>query len=61
MTDDLARESGFGSAAALLSMAKHGREEHVYLIRFHYRRHRRAVNPPDADGYRLGFFQLCNK
>ncbi len=36
MTDDLARESGFGSAAALLSMAKHGREEHVYLIRFHY-------------------------
>jgi uncharacterized glyoxalase superfamily protein PhnB len=36
MTDDLACESGFRSAAALHSMAKHGQEEHVYLIRFHY-------------------------
>jgi uncharacterized glyoxalase superfamily protein PhnB len=36
VTDDLARESGFQSAADLQSNAKHGPEENVYLIRFHY-------------------------
>ena len=36
ITHDLARESGFGSVEELLEMAKHGRGEHVYLIRFHY-------------------------
>src|SRR5881398_3946573 len=36
ITDDLSRESGFDSVADLLDTAKHGRGEHVYLIRFHY-------------------------
>lgn len=36
VTYDLARESGFDSAEDLLRIAKHGRGENVYLIRFHY-------------------------
>ena len=36
ITYDLARESGFESVEALLDMAKHGRGEKVFLIRFHY-------------------------
>jgi hypothetical protein len=38
ITDDLARESGFSSASDLLQIAKHGRGDNVYLIRFHYLR-----------------------
>lgn len=36
VTHDLARESGFESVDDLLRVAKHGRGEQVYLIRFHY-------------------------
>ena len=36
ITHDLARESGFESVDALMKIAKHGRGENVYLIRFHY-------------------------
>ncbi len=36
ITDDLARESGFDSVDDLLSVAKHGSGNQVYLIRFHY-------------------------
>jgi hypothetical protein len=36
ITDDLARESGFGTAKDLLQIAKHGTGDEVYLIRFHY-------------------------
>ena len=36
ITHDLARESGFDSVEDLLRIARHGRGEHVYLIRFHY-------------------------
>lgn len=36
ITHDLARESGFGSVEDLLDIAKHGRGDNVYLIRFHY-------------------------
>ena len=36
ITYDLARESGFASVEDLLSIAKHGKGENVYLIRFHY-------------------------
>ena len=36
LTDDLARESGFESVADLLSIAKHGSGNQMYLIRFHY-------------------------
>ena len=36
ITYDLARESGFESVEALLAIARHGRGDNVYLIRFHY-------------------------
>ena len=36
ITYDLARESGFQSVDELLQIAKHGKGEQVYLIRFHY-------------------------
>jgi hypothetical protein len=36
ITYDLARESGFESVDALMRIAKHGRGENVYLIRFRY-------------------------
>ena len=36
ITYDLARESGFDSVEDLLSVAKHGPGQNVYLIRFHY-------------------------
>ncbi len=36
VTYDLARESGFESVDALLSIASHGSGDKVYLIRFHY-------------------------
>ena len=36
ITEDLARESGFGSVEDLLGIARHGSGENVYLIRFHF-------------------------
>src|SRR5262249_17288739 len=36
ITHDLARESGFDGVEDLLRIARHGRGDHVYLIRFHY-------------------------
>ena len=36
ITNDLARESGVQSVDDLLRIAKHGRGDNVYLIRFHY-------------------------
>ena len=36
VTYDLARESGFESVEDLLKIARHGRGQKVYLIRFHY-------------------------
>src|SRR5687767_15548520 len=36
ITDSLARESGFESVEDLLRIARHGRGDNVYLIRFHY-------------------------
>ena len=36
ITQDLARESGFASVDDLLQIARHGKGENVYLIRFHY-------------------------
>jgi hypothetical protein len=36
VTDNLARESGFESVQDLLRIARHGRGENVYLVRFHY-------------------------
>jgi len=36
VTNDLARESGFDTVKDLLGIARHGRGNKVYLIRFHY-------------------------
>ncbi len=36
ITYELARESGFDSVDDLLGIARHGRGDLVYLIRFHY-------------------------
>lgn len=36
ITPQLARESGFKGVVDLLKVAKHGRGEKVFLVRFHY-------------------------
>jgi len=36
ITPELARESGFLGLIDLLKVAKHGRGENIYLVRFHY-------------------------
>lgn len=36
ITPELARESGFLGVLDLLKVAKHGKGNHIYLIRFHY-------------------------
>lgn len=36
ITPELARESGFLGVLDLLKVAKHGRGDMIYLIRFHY-------------------------
>jgi hypothetical protein len=36
ITPELARQSGFKGVVDLLKTAKHGRGEHVYLVRFRY-------------------------
>ena len=36
ITPQLARESGFLGLIDLLKVAKHGRGERIYLVRFHY-------------------------
>jgi hypothetical protein len=36
ITHDLARESGFATVDDLLQIARHGKGDNVYLIRFHY-------------------------
>jgi len=42
ITPALARESGFLGVLDLLKVAKHGRGENIYLVRFHF------VPPPRA-------------
>jgi hypothetical protein len=46
-TPELARESGFLGVLDLLKVAKHGRGNNIYLIRFHYvpRRAKRVHQP----------------
>jgi len=36
ITPQLARESGFAGVLDLLKVAKHGKGDKIYLIRFHY-------------------------
>lgn len=43
ITPELARASGFKGVIDLLKVAKHGKGENVYLVRFHY-------VPPRASG-----------
>jgi hypothetical protein len=38
ITPQLARESGFLGVIDLLKVAKHGKGENIYLVRFHYLR-----------------------
>jgi hypothetical protein len=48
ITPRLARESGFKGVVDLLKIAKHGKGENVYLVRFHYlpvRRKRSRLSP----------------
>ncbi len=42
VTPQLARESGFKGVVDLLKVAKHGRGEQIFLIRFRYRAPRRG-------------------
>jgi len=46
ITPELARESGFLGVLDLLKVAKHGRGENIYLIRFHYVRPRAKRKRP---------------
>jgi hypothetical protein len=46
ITPELARASGFNGVVDLLKVAKHGRGDNVYLIRFHY------VVPRGAEAHR---------
>jgi hypothetical protein len=36
ITGDLARESGFSGVIDLFKVARHGKGENIYLVRFHY-------------------------
>ena len=36
VTYDLARESGFATVDDLLQIARHGKGDNIYLVRFHY-------------------------
>jgi hypothetical protein len=45
ITPELARESGFLGVLDLLKIAKHGKGNNIYLIRFHYIRSRAKRRP----------------
>ena len=42
ITPELARESGFLGVLDLLKVAKHGKGEKIYLVRFHYAKRRKS-------------------
>ena len=46
ITPELARASGFLGVLDLLKIAKHGKGEKIYLVRFHYVPPRRARRQP---------------
>jgi hypothetical protein len=46
ITPELARESGFLGVVDLLKVAKHGKGDNIYLIRFHYIPPRRMRQTP---------------
>jgi hypothetical protein len=45
ITPEVARSSGFKGVVDLLKVAKHGRGENVYMVRFHYVPPRRTTRP----------------
>ena len=45
ITPQLARESGFLGVIDLMKVAKHGKGERIYLIRFHYIKRRARRQP----------------
>src|ERR1035438_2781916 len=45
VTPELARASGFLGVLDLLKVAKHGKGENIYLVRFHYIPPARAKSP----------------
>jgi hypothetical protein len=46
ITPQLARESGFSGLLDMLKVAKHGKGEKIYLVRFHYLPPRRRSSKP---------------
>jgi hypothetical protein len=46
ITPELARESGFLGVLDLLKVAKHGKGNNIYLIRFHYIPRRKRTAQP---------------
>lgn len=48
ITPELARESGFLGVLDLLKVAKHGKGEQIYLIRFHYVPPRNTMRRPGS-------------
>ncbi len=50
ITPQLARESGFLGLIDLLKVAKHGKGENIYLIRFHYLPPRAKPSRPKIAG-----------
>ena len=48
ITPELARASGFLGVLDLLKVAKHGRGEKIYLVRFHYIPPKSATKAPPA-------------
>jgi hypothetical protein len=46
ITPELARESGFLGLVDLLKVAKHGKGDRIYLVRFHYIPPRKTRNGP---------------
>ena len=48
VTHDLARESGFATVEDLLAIARHGKGQNIYLVRFHYLRPGGWDEKPDA-------------
>jgi hypothetical protein len=49
ITPELARESGFLGVLDLLKVAKHGKGENIYLVRFHYVPPRRVSSRTQAN------------
>lgn len=58
ITSELAREAGFLGVIDLLKVAKHGRGENIYLIRFHYIRSRAKRKGRRKSGWNLEWYSL---